>query len=267
MKTCKHNLSIYSCRDCGLSCHYCVHDKDKKFCKECDGRAYCPEHGKLKKICKDCGAKSICKHNKHKSYCKECNGSACCRSPWCSTIPSNRQYEGYCLICYIHLFPEKPILRNYKTKEKAVADFVKASFPDQTWIHDKKVADGCSKRRPDLLCDLGDQVVVVEVDEDQHEGYDCTCENKRLMEISQDIGHRPLVFIRFNPDDYIGHDGTEHPACWEPNALGLCSIADRTIWDHRLDTLRQTIQSWLSQRTEKTLEVVQLYFNGFHSDS
>jgi hypothetical protein len=85
------------------------------------------------------------------------------------------------------------------------------------------------------------------------------------MEISQDIGHRPLVFIRFNPDDYIGHDGTEHSACWKPNALGLCSITDRTTWDHRLDTLRQTIQTWLSQRTEKTLEVVQLYFNGFYS--
>jgi hypothetical protein len=210
---------------------------------------------------------NICIHRKQRRQCKDCGGAACCKTPLCSTVASNKNYDGYCLRCFIYTYPERPVARNYKTKEKAVADFVKASFPDQTWIHDKKVADGCSKRRPDLLCDLGDQVVVVEVDEDQHEGYDCTCENKRLMEISQDIGHRPLVFIRFNPDDYIGHDGTEHPACWKPNALGLCSITDRTTWDHRLDTLRQTIQTWLSQRTEKTLEVVQLYFNGFHSDS
>ena len=31
---------------------------------------------------------------------------------------------------------------------------------------------------------------------------DCSCENKRIMEISQDLGHRPIVFIRFNPDEY-----------------------------------------------------------------
>ena len=51
-----------------------------------------------------------------------------------------------------------------------------------------------------MLLDLGYQVVVVEVDENAHVGY--SCENKRLMKLSKDVFHRPIVFIRFNPDAY-----------------------------------------------------------------
>ena len=38
-------------------------------------------------------------------------------------------------------------------------------FSDYTWISDKKIYDGCYKRRPDLLLDLGYQVIIIEVDE------------------------------------------------------------------------------------------------------
>jgi hypothetical protein len=126
-----------------------------------------------------------------------------CTSEWCSTIVMSNKYDGYCLFCYVNLFPDKQVTRNYKTKERTVVDFVLNHFPQFTWVSDKKVQDGCSKRRPDLLLDLGFQVIIIEVDENQHINYDCSCENKRLMEISQDIGHRPLVFIRFNPDSYV----------------------------------------------------------------
>lgn len=77
------------------------------------------------------------------------------------------------------------------------------NFPDFTWITDKTIQDGCSLRRPDLFLDLGYQVVIVEIDENQHDGYDCSCENKRIMQLSLDVDHRPIVFIRFNPDDYL----------------------------------------------------------------
>ena len=251
---CPHNKVRYDCRECGGGA-YCEHGKTKIYCRPCGGSGLC-EHDKLKNICKQCGGKDICKHNKHKSYCKECDGSACCKSSWCATIPSNRAYGGYCLICFIHLFPEKPIVRNYKTKERAVADFVKASFPEQTWVHDKRVADGCSAKRPDLLCDLGDQVIMIEVDEDQHTAYDCSCENKRLMELSQDIGHRPMVLLRFNPDAY-----DNEPSCWKINGFGTCSVTDTTAWAKRLQTLKEQIAYWLTHRTTKTVECIQLYFS------
>jgi hypothetical protein len=253
-QVCPHNKVKYHCRECGGGA-YCEHEKLKIHCRPCGGSGLC-EHDKLKNICKQCGGKNICKHNKHKNYCKECGGAACCKSSWCSTIPSNKVYQGYCLVCYIHLFPDQPIVRNYKTKERAVADFVKTTFSDQTWIQDKCIADGCSAKRPDLLCDLGDQVLLIEIDEDQHTAYDCSCENKRLMELSQDIDHRPMVLIRFNPDGY-----DEVPSCWKVNKFGTCSLTDESEWASRLQTLKTQIAYWLANRTSKTVECIQLYFS------
>lgn len=51
--------------------------------------------------------------------------SKSCKSDWCSTIPRDNKYDGYCLFCYINLFPDKPISRNYKTKEYSIIEFVK----------------------------------------------------------------------------------------------------------------------------------------------
>jgi len=131
-----------------------------------------------------------------------------CKSSWCEKT-ANKKYEGYCLFCYVNLFPDKTITRNYKTKEKDVVDRILKSFPDFTWVADKKVQDGCSKRRPDLLLDMGSHIIIVEIDENAHTDYDCSCENKRLMEISQDLGFRPIIFIRFNPDDYMNKNGNK----------------------------------------------------------
>lgn len=64
-----------------------------------------------------------------------------------------------------------------------------------------------------MLLDLGYQIVIIEVDENQHVDYDCSCQNKRIMELSQDNWHRLIVFIRFNPDDYK-KDGINIPSCW-----------------------------------------------------
>ncbi len=57
-----------------------------------------------------------------------------------------------------------------------------------------------------MFLDLGYQVVIVEIDENQNIDYDCSCENKSLMELSLDVNHRPIVFIRFNPDEYTEND-------------------------------------------------------------
>jgi hypothetical protein len=188
-----------------------------------------------------------------------------CISEWCTTITHNNKYDGYCLFCYINLYPDKPAARNFKTKEKTVVDHVKRKFPDFTWICDRIVNDGCSRRRPDLLLDLGYQVLVVEIDENQHNKYDCTCENKRLMEISRDIGHRPLVFIRFNPDGYINNKNESIKSCWRSNQLGLFIInkTSNKDWTNRLTILENQIQYWINNATNKTLEVVHLFYDGF----
>ena len=119
--------------------------------------------------------------------------------------------------------------KNYKTKEYAVIEFIIKNFPREkyTWIENKKIQDGCSRKLPDLLLDLGYQIIIVEIDENRHDSYECICENKRLMEISRDLQHRSIIFIRFNPDKYIDINGTEIPSCWKANMSGIHVIHDK----------------------------------------
>ncbi len=124
------------------------------------------------------------------------------QTPKCETTASPR-YKGHCLRCFVHFFPHERNVLNYKTKESVVAVHLNDKFPDVDWAQDKPVEGGCSKRRPDLLLVMGAHIVIVEVDENRHDAYDCTCENCRLMEISRDLNHRHIVMIRFNPDGYV----------------------------------------------------------------
>jgi hypothetical protein len=184
-----------------------------------------------------------------------------CKTPLCSTTVGDK-YEGYCLPCFVHMFPDKPNSRNYKTKERAVVEYVLKEFLDKTWVADKRVMDGCSRRRPDLCLDMGSHLVMVEVDENQHIDYDCSCENKRLMEISQDVGHRPIVFIRFNPDNYIQADKTI-TSCWGLNKTGVCVVkkSKQGEWGHRLACLKDQITYWIDNPPEKMVEVIQHFFD------
>jgi hypothetical protein len=194
--------------------------------------------------------------------------SKSCINDWCDTIPSNKIYGGYCFFCYVNLFPNQPVSRNYKTKETATAEFIKNNFPNFTWNLDKKIEDGCSKRRPDIMCDLGYQVIIVEIDENQHENYDCSCENKRIMQLSQDLGHRPIVFIRFNPDGYTSSNNEKITSCWGTDLRsGILKIKTnkKDEWNKRLATLQSQIEYWCNEtnKTEKTIEIVQLFYDGF----
>ena len=187
-----------------------------------------------------------------------------CKSDWCSTIPHNKKYDGYCLRCFIYLFPDKPVSRNYKTKEYSVLDFIKTKFPELDFIADKIISGGCSKRRPDLLLDMLYQIIIIEIDENQHTDYDCSCQNKRIMELSQDLGHRPIVFIRFNPDDYK-KDGKNITSCWGQNKNGICVVkkSKQKEWLERLNTLEDQIKYWTDPEnmTDKTIEIIQMFYD------
>ena len=184
-----------------------------------------------------------------------------CKTYLCLTLVQQK-YDGYCLFCYINIFPDKPVSRNYKTKEYSVVEYVKSKYPTLIWAADKIIQSGCSKRRPDLLLDLGDQIIIVEVDENQHTDYDCSCENKRIMELSQDLGHRPIVFIRFNPDDY-DKNGANITSCWGRDKKGICVVkkTKKDEWMQRLHVLEEQINYWIINRTDKTIETIQLFYD------
>jgi len=106
-------------------------------------------------------------------------------------------------------------------------------------------------------------VLIVEIDENQHVNY--SCENKRMMELSQDLGNRPLLFIRFNPDSYINLNGKKFKSCWTFNKNGLCIVNKDNIkeWESRLNYLKENIIKYLEpqNKIEKTLHVVNLFYD------
>jgi hypothetical protein len=257
---CEHNIRKTYCLECGGGAR-CKHNKIRSCCKECGGSAFC-EHGKYKQGCKECGGSQFCEHNKVKPYCKICDGKYLCKNEWCETTGNKNKYDGYCFTCFFYMFPDKPNVRNYKTKEIDVVGRIKQTFTDVTWVADKKVQDGCSRRRPDLLLDMGTHIIIVEIDENKHTDYDCSCEHKRLMELSQDLHHRPIVFIRFNPDDYTNQDGVLIKSCWKLNKLGVMQLmkTKQKEWEERINTLKQQIQYWIDNPTNKTIEIIELFY-------
>jgi hypothetical protein len=188
-----------------------------------------------------------------------------CKTHLC-TVRSSHKFNGYCMYCFIHLFPDEKISRNYKTKENNITEYIKELFKDFTWITDKKIKDGCSNRRPDLLLDLGIKVLIIEIDENQHNGYENICENKRLMEISKDLDHRPIIFIRFNPDEYINDNNKKVSSCWSIDKKGLSIIKKdkKNEWTQRLLKLSEEIQYFIENEqegTEKSVTIKYLFFD------
>ena len=298
---CIHNRRRFLCVECkgGGICFDETHNdtpRRKDRCKMCNGNSICP-HGSEKNNCVPCGGVSICEHGKRRRRCPICNpnskelcpcgksivgcekccekcpcgklpsrckihgGSQLCKAPHCETRGINK-YDGYCLPCCIHYCPEIQVSRNFKTKENDVVQRVLEKYPDFNWIADKKIQDGCSKRRPDLLLDFGSHVIIVEVDENKHTTYDCSCQNKRLMEISQDIGHKPVVFIRFNPDAYVNQEGKKVTSCWRLNGYGILNIpkSKHDEWLTRIDMLLQQLEYWINNIPHKTVEIVELFY-------
>ena len=255
---CIHGRHKPTCKECG-GISICEHGRQKAQCKECGGISVC-EHGRQKSTCKKCKGVSICIHERQKSQCKECGGSSLCRSSWCLTT-GNRKYDGYCVPCFVNdpKNADNPKMRNHKTKEKDVCDFILQNYPTFNWVADRKVQDGCSRRRPDLLLELGSHIIIMEIDENKHSGYDCRCENKRLMQISQDLQHRPIIFIRFNPDSYT-LNGKTIKSCWKLNKSGTIVISKRIEWQERLSTLVREIKYWIDSPTDKTVEIVELFY-------
>jgi hypothetical protein len=281
--------SNFSYKDEKIPIYCSFHKKENmvnivsKMCLECDkipyfnlsdkkNGIYCLEHKKENMIniknkkCLDCD--KIPSYNlpdkKTPIYCslhKKENMinviSKMCKSEWCDTR-ANKKYQDYCLFCFVNLFPDNKLVCNYKTKEKEVNDFIKLKFPNFTWTSDKIIEDGCSKRRPDLLLDLGYQVIILEIDENQHHSYEEICENKRTMEISKDLGFRPIIFIRFNPDNY-----DNVTSCWSHNKLGVMSIKKnkKIEWEQRLNKLTECINFWIENKSLKTIEINKLFYD------
>ena len=80
------------------------------------------------------------------------------------------------------------------------------------------------------------------------------CEHKRIMEISQDIMHRPIVFLGCNPDGYASGKGESVPSCWNTTPMQGIAVVKKSAlkeWTMRLEGLYASIKHWAAAVPDK----------------
>ena len=79
----------------------------------------------------------------------------------------------------------------------------------------------------------------------------------------QDMGFRPLIVIRFNPDEYTDHTGKKVTSCWGVDKNGNIRIkpSKRIEYNMRLDKLKTTIEYWLEHVPEKEVTEIKLFYD------
>ncbi len=240
---------------------------------------YCNKHkleGMIDVISKKC-AKEGCIITPIFNY-KGCKGGIYCvthapldmenvvspRCVLCNLIRAIPHYDNHCYGCYSFKYPDDPRVRNYKTKEQAIMQEIKKAYPEI--ILDSRVAGGCSKRRPDGFIELKEHSIIVEIDENQHKGYDPECEHRRMMEISRDLAFRPIVFIRINPDSYKCNGKRYDGAFKLTKATGALSTRPKLL-QKRISAALDMIGHYHKIVPSKTITVESLFFDEYDPES
>lgn len=193
------------------------------------------------------------------SYCNECktkdmiNVANKCKNNDCLNC-GNIKYNYYCTHCFANLFPNDPLTFQIRTKSKEnyVRDFLNQNY--NGFIHDKPLWTGhcdCSQRRRiDHRLLIGNTLLCIETDENQHKRYDEKDEEIRYDDLYMLHGGK-FIFIRFNPDKYINIYGTNV----------------NPYMKKRMDDLREEIDKQISRinndENRELLEIIYLFYDGY----
>jgi hypothetical protein len=274
---CEHKKSRFQCIECDGS-SMCEHKTQRAHCILCNGTSIC-RHKIRRAVCIECGGTDICEHEIPRYRCVECEGPGICehkiprancnscdqiKNPqhWCKTCLSvdvrKSNYRPYCHTCYCRLFSVDKIPKRYRMKEHHWRDALRAvpSLKNVSMVFDKRVNGGCSRRRPDLRIECFTHTLIGENDENRHDRTQC--EHKRMMQLFQDLGNRPLVMIRFNPDSYT-QNNEKFKGCFIPSENGL--VVNKKEWARRMAILIPIIEKYVSEIPKQEITVVYLFYS------
>ena len=193
-------------------------------------------------------------------YCASCKSGSMvnlkentCKADNCQTT-GNRNYKGYCISCFQHLFPLDPLTFQIrcKTKEIAVRDFINTKFEgfnhDKTLWYKESACDCTTKRRIDHRKLINGTLLCIETDENQHKSYSKADEEARYHDLFMAYGGK-FVFIRFNPDKYKDKNGK----------------SSNPMLFNRLIVLEEEINKQIvrieNDENDDLLEVIELYYD------
>ena len=232
---CEHNVYLADCTDCSIT--ICEHNNYYTQCDRCNNGTTICEHGSLHLKCIDCNPQYACQN---------------CASQY---VHQTSKFYPNCFRCYCILNPNSHVPIRYKFKEHYLRDFLEETFTDISLIFDKTLG-ACSRRRPDVFIECMTHCIVIECDENQHKSYGC--ENKRMMEIFQDVGNRPTVFIRFNPDSYVVN-GLAMKSCFKRTKIGILTLV-KDEWEKRTKLLKNTVEKYIKNIPTKELTIERLFY-------
>ena len=138
-----------------------------------------------------------------------------------------------------------------------MVDALKTHFQDTLALRcDKPVEGGCTRYRPDILIDFGSHIVIIEIDEFRHTNY--VCEQKRMVDLYEDMGYRNTVFVRFNPDGYQLNE-VRYPTPFPIMENGEMTVDEAEISD-RMYELIQTILFYKDCTPEEPITYNYLFY-------
>jgi len=256
---CEHNILKFSCPECNPKL-LCEHDTRKYNCPECSPQNFC-EHDTRKGNCPECSPKLLCEHGSRKGNCHICSPKKFCIH--CKHIRGTKRYVESldkkikcCAGCFYYYYPNDEIPRRYKLKQHYFNEKLIEEFGD-IFQYDKVIKCGCSKRRPDWFIDCYKYSIIIELDEDQHK-YE-SCDEKRMMELFQDLGNRPLVLIRINPDKYKGRT-KKRKGCFDFDEKNIL-ICNEKRFNKRFNILVEMIKYFIDNEPEKEFTMEKLFFD------
>ncbi len=238
-----------------------------------NGLIYCSAHTKQTNMNINSISCALCYREPSYNYRNELKATHCnehkkegminIKAKYCELCKYNQVEYGKKLCCKCFYFenPNEVKAINYKVKENIITRFIKEKYSN--CVLDSVIKGGCSKRRPDCLIDFISYCIIIEIDEDRHSRYDTLCENKRLMEIYMDLGLRPIVFIRFNPDSYIDELGNLCKSIFikEDNTV---KVRCHKELNRRIHVLITTIENEISKMNKciefKAIEIIKLFY-------
>ena len=189
-----------TCRKCEVRAYYGYAGKHPEFCYEHreintirDPRKRCLEPG-----CKEIAIYGIQTHEHCETHKLQYETNIVERKCQSCGLLGLLDKNNNCETCDPNAFK---VIR--LAKQNMVRDFLIAhGIPLSREDIDKMIDNGvCGKERPDFRIDCGTHILIIEVDEYQHSGRPCECEQTRMVNVSQSNG-MPTIFLRLNPDSY-----------------------------------------------------------------
>ena len=146
-------------------------------------------------------------------------------------------------------FCDPIVLKRYRLVKQREIKFLFDSQKIKYENYDEQLPGKCNKKRHDFVFDADTHKIVVEVDEHQHDNYNCECEQVRMAQITQAIG-MPTIFIRYNPDNYNVNN-----VIIKTSKIERQKILIKTLYELKLLS---------PKNTQEFLRVCYLYFNQFN---